>query len=268
MPDGGEMTTSEETHGPVRDMISEAAAWASGRPWALSADQVRRSRPRQGPRPLWLVGGDKWAPQAQRAPIWRARLMAGTVVAVAAGVTVALAFGAATGTTGVRLRLASYSLRLPSGFHLSLDQRTVCELTNPLVLPVLPNVGGGGGPPRTMAVGPGGECVVMAFLERAIGAGTAPARVVANPKPVMVNGHKGLIGTKAVRGSYDVQPAGNGGPFQKIAGLHKLNETLVVLTLSVPVANHVGDLAILEHGLSEKRLLNIVSSGLAADVAS
>jgi hypothetical protein len=107
----------------------------------------------------------------------------------------------------------------------------------------------------------------MAFLEGAIGASTAPARVVANPKPVMVNGHRGLIGTKAVRGFYDVQPAGKGGPFQKIAGLHKLNETLVVLTLSVPVANHVGDLAILEHGLSEKRLLSIVSSGLAADGA-
>jgi hypothetical protein len=137
-------------------------------------------------------------------------------------------------------------------------------MTTPLWLP---NGGGGGSPPPAVAVGPDGECVVMAILPPVKGVGTTPAQVIANTRPVMVNGHRGLIGTQALHGFYDVQPGGVGGPFQKIAGLHKVDETLVMLTLVVPVGHHVGDLAIVEHGLSEKRLLSIVSSGLVIDAA-
>ena len=256
------MSANDEAQELVRNMIGDAAAWASGQPWTLGAEQVRLSRPRRWSGPPGTVGRQKGAVLAEPLRPWRMPLVIGTVVALV--VAVALAVAISAGTASVRLRLASYSLRLPSRFHLTLDQQTVCEMTTPLWLP---NGGGGGSPPPAVAVGPDGGCVVMAILPPVKGVGTTPARLVANTRPVMVNGHKGLIGMQALHGFYDVHPGGMGGPFQKIAGLHKVDEILVVLTLVVPVGHHVGDLAIVEHGLSEKRLLSIVSSGLVADIA-
>jgi hypothetical protein len=99
---------------------------------------------------------------------------------------------------------------------------------NAVPLPGAPNGEGDGGGSFSpaVAVGPNGECVVMKLLALKTGAASALVRVVPNAQPVVVNGHRGLIGIGAVHGFYDVQPGGVGGPFQKIAGLHKVDGAL------------------------------------------
>jgi hypothetical protein len=98
------MNTNEDTQELVRNMIGDAAVWASGQPWALSAEQVRRSRPRRWPGPLGPVGRQKGAAPAEPLRPWRVPLVTGIVVALVAAVTLALVISAGTGTAGVRLR--------------------------------------------------------------------------------------------------------------------------------------------------------------------
>jgi hypothetical protein len=249
-------------------MIAEAAAWASNQPWPLTADQVCHGRPKPWLRRRWTIDLPVLVPSASRRRPRRARLalvVVGLIVAAVVALPVVLVAG--TGRApDVRLQLTSYSLRLPSGYHLTRYQSLVCLLTTQL-LAARPGGGvtGSGGPRRIVAADTSsGNCLVMAFVKPSGGVPTAPARVLGNDRPVRVGRYSGLIGSTSTRGDYG---CGGGGCGPLGNAPHGFSETLVALTLAVPLAGHLQTLEIVEHGLREKTFLSIVSSGLAADVA-
>lgn len=269
-------TTRQDEHERVALLLDEAAAWASQQPWPLTAEQVRTSTQTDPGRRTRPDRHRRVRRRRHRAAL--AVLTAGLAAAAATAIIVATSSGA-----GTQLRLSSYSLRLPSGFRSTPYQRTVCMLTAPLLYPTAPTAAtssaglSGSRPPVVAADTKNDECVQMAFIAPAHGEMPTPVRIIASDRPVVVDGHHGLIGSTVVRGIYRIETGGrgteeyvigqNGGLLGPMPNGRSFHEVLVVLALAVPVAGHERTLEIVEHGFSQNRFLEIVSSGLAADVA-
>jgi hypothetical protein len=65
-----------------------------------------------------------------------------------------------------------------------------------------------------------------------------------------------------VRGAYGFNPGGQGGPFSALPKYATYSETIVVLTLAVPLRDRLETLEIVEHGYSQKEFLSMVLAGL------
>ncbi len=251
--------TDEERQLRVGEMVREAATWASAQPWGLDAEQLREI---SGSHWLWRARIEARTSQALATP--RRRVTWAGLALILCALAIMLPSALAGGKAATELRLASYSLRLPAVFHVTPYQQAVCWATTPVRPPLLPGAGGMGGvgPSVFAADASASRCVMMTFLEPSRGAAAVPVRVLADDKPLRVGEYKGLVGSTYVRGAYGFNPGGQGGPFSALPKYATYSETIVVLTLAVPLRDRLETLEIVEHGYSQKEFLSMVLAGL------
>ena len=230
--------TDEERQFRVREMVREAATWASVQPWGLNTEQLREI---SGSHWRWRARVEARASQALATPRRRVTWAGLALILCALAITLPLAL--AGGKAATELRLASYSLRLPAVFHVTPYQRAMCWATTPVRPPLLPGAGGMGGvgPSVFAADASASRCVMMTFLEPSRGAVPVPVRVLADDKPVRIGRFKGLVGSTYVRGAYGFNPGGQGGPYSALPKYGTYSETIVVLTPGGPFARAARD---------------------------
>lgn len=250
--------TDEQKELRAGEMVREAATWASAQTWGLSAEQLRQA---SGRHRRWLRRLEAQSSQLLASPRRRYGLVGLALALGALAVTLPLALSSGKALT--ELRLSSYSLRLPAVFHVTPYQRVMCGLTTPFLAPIYPGGLGMTGIARVVAAdASAGRCVMMAFLEPSHAAAHVPVRVLDDDRPVRIGKYLGLVGSTSVRGEYGSDSQGRGGPFSAVPKYGTYSETIVALTLAVPLGARTQTLEIVEHGFSQKEFLGIVSAGL------
>lgn len=212
--------------------------------------------------------------RAQRRRVALGGLAAAVMVAVAAGVPLALSSG--THGSGPEVKLASYSFRLPSGYHRAQDAVVTCGAANIVSWPAgsfastgqLRNQVNGQPlePGVVSAANAAGGCVSLALVGpftpggpltptvAGIGGPVAPAGTPA-PQAVQIDSYSALLGSTPVEvltSPAQTAISGQGTPSNEL-----------VLDVTIPVANgQVDDLLLSSTELTAPALEAIASQGL------
>jgi hypothetical protein len=189
------------------------------------------------------------------------RLAAGlAAAAAAAGIAVPLAAGAPGGAAGPAIRLASYTFRMPAGYHLTAARSAPCQAFG-IYFPPRGAKAQAQDPANSQAMraaaSSAGGCIVLALAPP-----YTPTASVPDPEapyavhPVQVGRYRGLISHV----SAEVFPE-PGKPSRLGPGWHRATNLYVPLPAG---GGQMRDLVVGAQGLSDSALIKIVASGLSS----
>lgn len=197
----------------------------------------------------------------------RQATLAGASLALSAvaGVTIPLSLGSGSTTAPPELSLTSFTLSLPSSYHLVDAAEATCHVSMGTIYIIQVTANGAivaidppsypNQPAIASAARAGGGCIAMELSGPGFPtSGSLPSSGLANIQPVQIGSYHGTIGTFT-----------NYGPDSKANGTHpSIGATELVVNLALPAkAGLFRDLEIASQGLSRHQLVSIISSGLS-----